>query len=254
MKIKDEHQVLQASQRKKLILLVIGVILIGANLRAPLTSVGPLVSSIRDSLGMTNAAAGTITTVPLLAFACLSPFVPLLSRRFGTEIVLLSSLIVLTAGTLPRSIAGIGTLFFGTILLGLSIAVCNVLLPSLIKHKFPGNLGIMTGVYSVSMNLCGAIASGISVPIASSAGVGWKGALGPLGYPFFYCVRHVDSANARTRTARPHDWDKRREKNSLMRSPLAWKVTMFMGPQSLIFYTVIAWSAGNSSAEWTQLK
>lgn len=83
MKIKDEHQVLQASQRKKLILLVIGVILIRANLRAPLTSVGPLVSSIRDSLGMTNAAAGTITTVPLLAFACLSPFVPLLSRRFG---------------------------------------------------------------------------------------------------------------------------------------------------------------------------
>lgn len=111
MKIKDEHQILQASQRKKLILLVIGVILIGANLRAPLTSVGPLVSSIRDSLGMTNAAAGTITTVPLLAFACLSPFVPLLSRRFGTEIVLLSSLIVLTAGTLLRSIAGIGTLF-----------------------------------------------------------------------------------------------------------------------------------------------
>ncbi len=57
MKIEDEHQILQASHRKKLILLVIGVILIGANLRAPLTSVGPLVSSIRDSLGMTNAAA-----------------------------------------------------------------------------------------------------------------------------------------------------------------------------------------------------
>ena len=241
MKIEDEHQMLQASQRKKLILLIIGVILIGANLRAPLTSVGPLVSSIRDSLGMTNAAAGTITTVPLLAFACLSPFVPLLSRRFGTELVLLSSLIILTAGILLRSIAGIGTLFLGTILLGLSIAVCNVLLPSLIKHKFPGNLGVMTGVYSVSMNLCGAIASGISVPIASSAGLGWKGALGCWGIlSLIAFVMWIPQMRGRELPVRTPGADGGK-KSSLLRSPLAWKVTMFMGLQSLIFYTVIAW-------------
>ena len=68
MKIKDEHQILQASQRKTDIARHRSHI--DSNLRAPLTSVGPLVSSIRDSLGMTNAAAGTITTVPLLLHVC----------------------------------------------------------------------------------------------------------------------------------------------------------------------------------------
>ncbi|MBT2634981.1 MFS transporter [Bacillus sp. ISL-26] len=236
-----EHQEIKVNQRKKMILLIIGVIFIGANLRAPLTSVGPLVASIRDSLGMSNAAAGTITTVPLLAFACLSPFVPLLSRRFGTELVLLSSLIVLTAGILLRSSAGIGTLFFGTVLLGLSIAVCNVLLPSLIKHRFSGNLGVMTGIYSVSMNLCGAIASGISVPIASLAGFGWKGALGCWGIlSLIALVMWIPQMRGREIPAGALGAEGRK-KNSLLRSPLAWKVTLFMGLQSLIFYTVIAW-------------
>lgn len=56
-------------------LLIIGIILMGANLRAPLTSVGPLINSIRDSLGISNILAGTITTVPFY-FCILIPFCP----------------------------------------------------------------------------------------------------------------------------------------------------------------------------------
>lgn len=223
-------------------LLIIGVILIGANLRAPITSVGPLLSSIRDSLGISNTLAGTITTVPLLTFAFLSPFAPKLTRRFSMEFTLFISLILLIVGIGIRSFGGVGTLFIGTILIGSSIAIGNVLLPSLIKHNFEQNIGMMTGIYAVSMNLCGAIGSGISIPISSSSGFGWSGALGCWGILslltiFFWlpqlrnCHKSMDFLQI----------EKKVNSINLWRSKLAWNVTMFMGAQSLIFYTVIAW-------------
>ncbi|TCP30828.1 CP family cyanate transporter-like MFS transporter [Scopulibacillus darangshiensis] len=224
-----------------IVLLIIGIIFIGANLRAPITSVGPLIASIRDSLGISNATAGTLTTVPLIAFALLSPFASTFARRFGMEMVLLLSLILLTIGIVLRPLAGVGTLFTGTILVGLAIAVCNVLLPSVIKQSFPQNLGIMTGVYSVSMNLCGAIASGLSVPVASLSKFGWHGSLGYWSIFAMIAVlfwipqirfRHKPTVS-QTSAAQ--------KSVSMWRSRLAWQVTFFMGLQSLIFYTVVAW-------------
>ncbi|WP_057914711.1 CynX/NimT family MFS transporter [Peribacillus muralis] len=239
------QQAVNQLEQKKLYsngLLIIGIILIGANLRAPLTSVGPLVTSIRDALGISNALSGSLTTLPLLSFALLSPFAPRMARRFGMELTLFASLILLTLGIVIRSIGGVPTLFIGTILIGLSIAIGNVLLPSLIKHNFARNIGLMTGIYAVSMNLCGAMASGISIPIASSSGMGWVGALGCWGIlslitVFFWMPqirrplkRHKDVQNTQ-----------KHKSMNLWRSGLAWQITFFMGLQSFIFYTVITW-------------
>ncbi|WP_017154448.1 CynX/NimT family MFS transporter [Bacillus bingmayongensis] len=223
-------------------LLIAGVILIGVNLRAPITSVGPLLSSIRDSLGISNTLAGTITTVPLLTFAFLSPFAPKLTRRFSMEFTLFISLILLIVGIGIRSFGGVGTLFIGTVLIGSSIAIGNVLLPSLIKHNFAQNIGMMTGIYAVSINLFGAIGSGISIPISSSLGLGWSGSLGCWGTLslltiFFWLpqLRNYHKSMDFLQT------EKKEISINLWRSKLAWNVTLFMGAQSLIFYTVIAW-------------
>jgi len=181
----DRPQTLSKSQHQKNTrkqsatwLVILGIIVIAANLRAPLTSVGPLVSLIRDNVHISNTLAGLITTVPLLAFALLSPLVPKLGRKFGTELIIWISLAFLTIGIILRSFSGAFNLYLGTAILGFGIAVCNVLLPSLIKREFPDRIGLMTGVYSISMNLCGAIASGVSVPLAVGSGLQWQGALG----------------------------------------------------------------------------
>lgn len=68
------------------VMLIIGILFIAANLRAPLTSVGPLVSLIRDNLHISNTLAGTITSLPLFAFALFSPLIPRMARKFGTEV------------------------------------------------------------------------------------------------------------------------------------------------------------------------
>lgn len=96
------------SKRATSIMLIIGITFIAANLRAPLTAVGPLVDQIRGSLHISNTLAGMITTLPLFAFAGFSPFAPRLARKFGTELVLLWSLIFLTFGIILRSLFGGG--------------------------------------------------------------------------------------------------------------------------------------------------
>lgn len=224
-------------------LIILGIIVIAANLRAPLTSVGPLVSLIRDDVHISNTLAGLITTVPLLAFALLSPLVPKLGRKYGAEPVICFALIFLTVGIIVRSLSGATNLYIGTAILGFAIAVCNVLLPSLIKRDFPNKIGSMTGVYSISMNLCGAIASGISVPLAVSAGLKWQGALGIWGILSFLSIlcwlpqfrnRSKQVSTSRNKESINNDVN-------VWRSSLAWQVTLFMGIQSMIFYVLIAW-------------
>lgn len=63
-----------------------------------------------------------------------------------------------------------------TITIIVFVAVCNVLLPSLIKLRFPESTGVMTGIYITIMNLWGAIGLGFSIPIAQV--LGWLRALG----------------------------------------------------------------------------
>lgn len=220
-------------------LLICGIILISATMRAPLTSVGPLVGAIRDQLHLSNAMAGSITTLPLIAFALFSPFAPGLARRFGMRPVLFFAILVLGAGILLRSASGSVSLFMGTALLGVAIAVCNVLMPALVKREFPGRIGSVTGIYSVSMNLFGAIGSGISIPIAVFWG--WQGALGVWSAlclaALFLWLPLVRGRGAEAAV------EARRggTQSGLLRSPLAWEVTLFMGLQSLTFYVAIAW-------------
>jgi MFS transporter, CP family, cyanate transporter len=222
--------------------LLIGIIFIASTLRSPLTSVGPLISSIRDSLAISNVLAGFLTTIPLLAFALISPFAPKIARRFGLELTLFISLILLTAGIIIRSMGTTPNLLLGTFLLGLAIAFGNVLLPGLIKLNFPLQIGLMTGIYSVSMTLSASIAAGTSVPLARGAQFGWEGALGVWAVLSFIALLFWIPQLKKKKLADAQEIPSGKSQSlSLWRSPLAWSITFFMGFQSLVFYTTSAW-------------
>ncbi len=229
-------------QKSAVWIIIVGIIFIATNLRAPLTSVGPLVGYIKDDIHISNTLAGMITTLPLLAFALFSPIVPKLGRKFGVELIILISIVFLTIGIVLRSLSGVATLYLGTAVLGLAISVSNVLLPSLIKREFPKKIGLMTGVYSISMNFLGAIASGVSVPIAIKLGFGWQGAMGIwaiLGFvSILFWLPQMKSRIKQTTNI----YNQKADNNvDLWRSMLAWQVTFFMGLQSMVFYVLIAW-------------
>ncbi|GAA0430371.1 MAG: CynX/NimT family MFS transporter [Bacillota bacterium] len=220
---------------------LIGIILIGSNLRAPLTSVGSLISYIRDDLGISNALAGTITTLPLLAFALVSPFAPKIANRIGIEWTIFISITLLTIGIIIRSLFGSIFLFSGTILIGLAIAIGNVLLPGLIKMNFPLKIGLMTGIYAVFMNVFGALGSGLGVPISSIGDIGWQGSLAVWGILSFIALLFWIPQLQKQNKSDPTTSATPQAEGSIWKSTLAWCITLFMGLQSLIFYTLITW-------------
>lgn len=225
--------------KRNSLFLLIGVILVSTNLRGPFTSVGALIPFIRDDLDISNALAGSITTLPLLAFALISPFAPKIANRIGMEWTITLSLVLLITGVVIRSLGEITFLFIGTFFIGFAIAIGNVLIPGIIKMNYPLKIGLMTGIYAIFMNLFGALGSGISVPLASIGGFGWQGALSVWAIlaviSLIVWLPQLNSRRHRKTSV------KSERKNNLWRSPLAWKITLFMGSQSLIFYTLITW-------------
>ncbi|MEO8960298.1 MAG: MFS transporter [Ginsengibacter sp.] len=221
-------------------LLIAGILFIAFNLRSALASVGPLISHIRSSTGLPNSMLGLLTTLPLIAFAVVSSFTSLFTRRFGIGGTLLGALFLLAVGIAIRSLNGIVTLYLGTLLLGIAIAFGNVLLPSLVKWKFSSRSGFITSLYVSVMGIGASIASGISIPLVDRLHWGWRGSLAIWSISallaFFIWLPQL---NRLKNTEPNHSY--RKAMKALGKSPVAWKIALFMGLQSLTGYVILAW-------------
>ena len=240
-----------AGRRSDLILLLIAVCLVAANMRPTITALGPLLDQIGADTGMSVLALGVLAAVPLVAWALFSPLTHTLSRRWGQQRVLLVSLLVLLAGTLVRSLPGpLVSLWLGTALIGMALAIVNVLMPAVVKRDFPGHVAGMTALYTALLAGFGAISSGVAVPIShievGGEPGGWRFALlvtGGILLPFAIVAwwwtqrgparRHVRAAGHRGRTG-------------IWTDPVAWLVAAYMGLQSAMFYMLVTWLAAIS--------
>ena len=221
-------------------LLGAAVILTAVNLRTPVGSVPPVVDEIVDDVGLSAAAAGLLTTLPVLCFGLFAPASPLLARRLGAERVLLVALVPILVGLLVRSAPSTAALFAGTLLAGAGIAVGNVIVPAVLKGRFATSVGPLTGIYSAALGGGAALGAGLTVPIQSALGVDWRGALAFWAIPAALTIAVVLVALVRDRattTARGEPG----AALSLLGDGLAWQVTLFMGLQSLLFYAALAW-------------
>ncbi|WGW12789.1 MFS transporter [Saxibacter everestensis] len=225
-------------------LLIVGILLVAANLRAGLTVVGPLLGEVRADLGLTSVAGSALISLPVLCFAVFSPFAPPLAKRLGMERTLGLSLAVLAVGIVLRSVPWLPALWIGTVLLGIAIATANVILPALLKRDFPGNASRLTGVYSAMQSAMAAAASGLAVPLAGLTPSGWRLAFGLWAGAALIALA-VFSPQLRRRTVPAiHDHAPLSQParfQSPWRHALGWQVSIFMGTQSTLFYVVLTW-------------
>ncbi|TVZ87575.1 CP family cyanate transporter-like MFS transporter [Aeribacillus composti] len=224
----------------KKMLLIVGIIFAAFNLRPAITSVGPLIGYIREDLGISNGVAGLLTTIPLIVFAVLSPLAPKFASRYGNETAIFAGLVVLLAGMIIRTFGAMIGLLLGTVLIGVGIAIGNVLLPGIVKERFPDKIGLMTSVYSTAMGMLAGIASGLAIPLSEGLKFGWKNAL------LFWAILAIVAIclwfpliSGKQRSAKPPI--EHISNGFLLQSPLAWQVTFFMGLQSFLFYSMVAW-------------
>lgn len=225
-------------------LVLAGVVAVALNLRTAITTVGPLVPTLRASLDASNVALGLVGTIPVLCFGLVSPLAPALGRRVGIGRALAGSMVLLSAAIALRSVGGFGWLVAGTVGLGVAIAVGNVLLPALVKGRFPHRATSLTSAYTALMVLSATVSAALAVPVADRTS--WQVSLGIWAVPAAVgALVVVASLVLEGRLVPPTGSGSTPiaglPGRELRRRPLAWQVTAFMGLQSLLFYVPIAW-------------
>jgi CP family cyanate transporter-like MFS transporter len=225
-----------------LYLFIAGIVLVAFNLRPAITSLGPLLGMIQDDVKLAHWSSGLLMSLPLIVFAIMSPLVPKIASQLTNEKTLLIGLTSLLIGISIRSIPMVFFLFTGTLLVGLGIAIGNVLLPAIVKDKFPKKFGLMTSVYSTSIGLIASLASGISVPLAINSNLGWQGAQIVWGLPVIIALI-VWALLFKNNQGEPSVIRHKQgtQSKQMWRSLLAWQIAIFMGFQSLLFYVTISW-------------
>lgn len=241
-------------------LLLVAVLLVASNLRLTIMGVGPLLELIAEDEGVPLASLGALASVPLVAWAIVSPLTHGISARLGTSRTVTWALVVMLIGTLWRSLPGsAANLWLGTALVGVGIAIGNVLLPALVKRDFSRHLSLIMGSYTALLSGLAAVGAGIAVPIAHTtvggSELGWRiallatGALLPVTLVVWIlatrgsdAVRHPDAPrleiDARSIGAGRRIW----------RDPMAWGIATYMGAQSVVYYVISTWLAPLSTS------
>lgn len=216
--------------------LALAIVFAAFCLRAPFTCVGPLADVIQSDLGVSSGTMGTVTTIPLLMFAAFSIVMGDLGRRRNAGNIMVIGLLMILTGVICRSVLGTWGLFFGTAVIGIGITAGNVLIPAFIKAHYPERIGRLTGIYTAMMSLMSAVAGAVSVPIGDA--LGWRGSLAvwavlivvtlALWIPHRDCPveDHAPTPGSRM---------------SIIRSPTTWFIALYLGLQSLIYYSLVAW-------------
>lgn len=228
-------------EKRNYILILIGIVCIALISRAPITGVGSVIDFIKEDLGIANSLAGFITTIPLLVFALFSPFVSGLGKKLGMARMLVVGMLLLLLGIIIRSYCGVFGLFFGTAVIGFGIAVANVLVPSVIKLKFPAKIGMITGLYTACMGVSSSLAAGYSAPLAES--FGWQNSLAIwVLFAVLVIAFWLPQCGDQSKWGKANVSQSRQvKKQNVFKRPLAWFVALFMGLQSILFYAFVAW-------------
>lgn len=219
-------------------LMLAGLLLVATNLRPALTSVSPVLDTLAHSLGLSATAQGVLTTLPVLCLGLAAPLAPRAARAIGAERTIFAVLIVLAAVLLLRPFAGAIGLFAGTAIAGGCIGIMGVLLPGIVKRDFPHAVGVLTGLYTMALCFGASVAAGATEPLRLYLGGTWQGALSFwLAPAIIAAIAWLPQLRRPPLPARV----RRHDHKPLHLDPLAWQVTLFMGLQSSLAYSVFGW-------------
>lgn len=235
------------------VFLVAAVVLFALNMRAGVTSIGPVLQEIQDSLHMSDAMAGFLTSLPTLIFALVGLITPMLSRRCGLHVTMLVAMVALSLGLIVRAFMGgtAGFIVFSIVALA-GIAITNVLMPAFVKTHFPQRIPTFTAVYSTALTAMAFLSSIVVAPMSHSMSTGWRGAIGFWGLLALLAVIPAailvalrrknelpggdDVEGAATEAESAKLW-------TLFRSKKARALALFFGIQSLHAFVEMGWLA-----------
>jgi CP family cyanate transporter-like MFS transporter len=203
-------------------------------------SIGPLIAELKQSLSLGSVELGLLTSIPVFCFGLGAFASPAIVRRFGIDKTLLVLQALIAAAIAGRLWFGFIGLLVGTTVIGLSIAVANVILPGIVRARFPERVGIVTATYTMTLAVAASFAASTAVPFSASLG-GWQASLFiwvvPAVAALLVWSTQVKGTVHVAVSAEHHEV----EAQSVRRSPITWWIVAFFGIQSLGFYALLAW-------------
>ncbi len=219
----------------------LAIVFIAIVLRPPVASMGPLLQEIQAGLSVSAELIGLLAAAPVLCFGLGAFASPWLVSKVGVNHAMFYVLSFLAAASVLRMFFGYPGLLLGTIGAGLSIAIANVLLPTVVRIQFPGKVALVTGAYTTLLSISASLAASVAVPSSSFLG-GWSPALAiwiiPTVLAILLWLPQVSQQDAHVPQAAHAAAE---EKAAVLRSPISWAIVGFFGIQSLGFYALLGW-------------
>lgn len=223
----------------------LAIVLISFSMRAPMGTVGPLIEEVQNTLSLTSWQAGMITSLPLILFSICSPLALFLIKKFSIRNLILCYLSVLLVGIILRSNIGVWGMFMGTCLIGATTGLLNVTMPSLIRGGFPEKTGPLMGLYTSSMTLSSALIATLSQVLAIAFG-SWRLSMLSVAIVVALAIPAVFSFIPKEVSS------KGEEKTKVKILSLSnISIALYMGFQSLVFYSVLSWLPKIVSSSYT---
>jgi CP family cyanate transporter-like MFS transporter len=208
-------------------------VLLALNLRIAVSEIPPV---LRD-LPLGDFGRSLLVAIPVLCFSLAAFAGPPLSARLGEERGLLAMCAALSAGLALRPWWPSFSLFVGTGICGLAVAVMNVMMPSVLRRRFPEHMGEMTAAYTMALSIGAGLAAGFTVPLVHVLGGSVAVALAiwalPAAVAFALWLPEVRLPRPNSRVVGADI--------GLLRDWAAWQITLFFGLQSALYYTLLSW-------------
>ncbi len=219
----------------------LAIVFIAIVLRPPVASMGPLLQEIQAGLEVNAELIGLLAASPVLCFGLGAFASPWLVSKVGLNRAMLYVLVLLGLASALRMVLGYPGLLLGTVGAGLSIAIANVLLPTIVRSQFPNRVALVTGAYTTLLAVSASLAAAIAVPSSNLLG-GWNPALAiwilPTAVAILLWLPQIRGEVAHV--AQPAH-AAAEEKAAVLRSPISWAIVGFFGIQSLGFYALLGW-------------
>ncbi|HDX9672336.1 TPA: MFS transporter [Bacillus cereus] len=222
-------------------LYILALFFVSINLRIGITSISPLLETIRQDLNISNFSVSFLTAIPVFCMGTFALLTGKVIKKYGAEKAIMACLILIGFATCMRAFtSSISTLFASSLFIGIGIALAGPLLSGFIKEKSPTKIGLMIGIYSVGMGTGASLSAGLTIPLQHVLKDDWNMALAFWGVLTIIAIIFWYPVMKRKKNTSTQD----KKNNSLpLRNKKAWLFTIFFGLQSGIFYSITTWLA-----------
>jgi CP family cyanate transporter-like MFS transporter len=220
---------------------LLSLVFISLAIRPPVASIGPLVDELVRTQFLTLFQVSLMSSLPIVCFGIGAFASPYLVKRFTLNKAMMFVLVILSIAMATRLIGGFPAIITSTVVIGLAIAIANVLIPTIVREQFPDRIELITGVYVTLLAISASFAAAIAVPSSDLLG-GWRGALAVWILPaLFAIVFWIPLFRSKSVTKVTSVETHAEEKRAVVRSSLTWGIVFFFGLQSGGFYSILNW-------------